>query len=141
MVAGTPRTVSPPPEELNALGIEMVEFIKKNKSSILHISEWYSIEKSFTYNQWKTFIQRPEFIPHYEKALIIIGKKYLDKDSNVRDSIAHRWQHNYFRDFKESEREEAKFKSDLAKDEKKEELKQIQLIQYGNQNNKPNTPV
>ena len=100
---GHTRTVSPMPKELEELGKELVKYVKDNVKTILHIKEWYSIEKDFTYCQWKTFIQRKEFIPYYEKALSLIGKKYLDKDSNVRDSIAHRWHRIYFRDYLEDE--------------------------------------
>ncbi len=75
MVAGRPRTTSFSVEEMIELGEEMVEWVIKNKKT-LHLSEWYTIEKGFLYREWKTFIQREEFIPHYEKALKIIGKKY-----------------------------------------------------------------
>lgn len=107
MPAGTPRTVSFSKEEMIALGEEMIEFVKKNKKTILHLSEWYTIEKGFIYNQWKTFIQREEFIPYYEKALKIIGLKYVDKNTNVRDGISQRWQRVYFHDLKEQEDSDA----------------------------------
>lgn len=102
MPAGTPRTVSLPPENMKKLGEEMVQWISENKD-VLHLSEWYTIEKMYTYNQWKTFIARPEFIPYYEKALRIVGRKYLDKTSNVDSSIKQRWQRSYFHDLKEIE--------------------------------------
>ena len=100
---GAPRTVSLSPEEMIALGMEMVEYVKKNKKTILHLCEWYTIEKGFTYKQWKTFIQREEFIPYYEQGLKIVGLKYVDKNSNVRDKISDRWQRVYFGDLKEQE--------------------------------------
>lgn len=102
MTAGAPRTVSFSEEEMIKLGQEMVKWVKENHS-ILHLSEWYTIEKMFTYNEWKTFIQRKEFVPYYEVALKIVGRKYLDKDSNVRDGISQRWQRTYFGDLKENE--------------------------------------
>lgn len=107
MPAGCPRTVSLSPEQMIELGKEMVDFVKKNKKTILHLSEWYTIEKGYTYNEWKTFIQKEEFIPYYEQALKSVGLKYLDKTSNVRDSISHRWQRVYFGDVKESEDKDA----------------------------------
>lgn len=103
MVGGRPRTVSFSEDEMIELGNEMVSFVTVNKKDILHLCEWYTIEKGFTYNEWKTFIQRPEFVPYYEQALKIVGLKYVDKNSNVRDGISQRWQRVYFGDLKESE--------------------------------------
>lgn len=98
-----PRVFSFSPEEMIHLGEEMVEYVKKNKKTILHLCEWYTIEKGFTYNEWKNFIQKDEFFPYYEKALKIIGLKYVDKTSNVRDNISPRWQRIYFGDLREGE--------------------------------------
>jgi len=103
MPTGRPRTVSFSHDEMIALGEEMVAFAIKNKKTILHLCEWYTIEKGFTYKEWKTFIQRPEFVPYYEQALKIVGLKYVDKNSNVRDGISQRWQRVYFGDLKEQE--------------------------------------
>jgi hypothetical protein len=100
---GAPRSVSLAVKDMIALGEEMVTFVTKNKKTILHLCEWYTIEKGFTYNQWKTFIQREEFIPYYEQGLKIVGLKYVDKNSNVRDKISDRWQRVYFGDLKEQE--------------------------------------
>lgn len=100
-----PRSVSPPPEGMIAWGEEMVKFVKDHPD-ILHLSEWYTIEKGFTYNEWKTFIVKEEFFPYYEQAMRIIGLKYLDKASKVRDSISHRWQRIYFPDLRQSEDED-----------------------------------
>ena len=36
----------------------------------------------------------------------VIGRKYLDKNSNVRESAANRWQRNYFDDLRQAEDEE-----------------------------------
>lgn len=107
MSGGRPRTVSLSKEEMMLLGEEMVNYVKKNKKTILHLSEWYTIEKRFTYKEWKTFIQREEFIPYYEQAIKIVGLKYIDKNSNVRDGISNRWQRLYFGDLKENEDETA----------------------------------
>lgn len=105
MVAGAPRTVSLPPEQMIELGKEMVQWVKDHPKT-LHLSEWYTIYKGYTYNQWKVFIQIEEFLPYYEQALKIVGLKYIDKTSNVRDSISHRWQRVYFKDVKEQEDED-----------------------------------
>lgn len=102
MTAGAPRTTSFPPEEMIKLGQEMVQWVKDHPE-ILHLSEWYTIEKMFTYNQWKKFIEKEEFRPYYEISLKIIGRKYLDKTSNVREGISQRWQRSYFQDLTERE--------------------------------------
>lgn len=103
MPGGRPRTVSFTEEEMIELGKEMVTFVKANNKTILHLCEWYTIEKGFIYSEWKTFIQRKEFIPYYEQALKIVGLKYVAKNSNVRDSISQRWQRIYFGDLREGE--------------------------------------
>lgn len=102
-----PRVFSFSEKEMIALGEEMVEYVKKNKKTILHLCEWYTIEKGFTYNEWKNFIQKAEFLPYYEQALKIVGLKYVDKSSNVRDKISDRWQRVYFGDLKEQEDRDA----------------------------------
>lgn len=111
-----PRTICFPPDEMIKLGEEMISWIENNPD-ILHLSEWYTIHKMFTYNEWKTFIVKEEFFPYYEKALKMVGKKYLDKTSNIRDSIANRFLRVYFKDAKESEDEQAQMLSDLRKKE------------------------
>lgn len=90
-------------EEMIELGKEMVEYVTENKKTILHLSQWYTIEKGFTYNEWKNFIKKEEFFPYYEKALKIVAMKYLDKNSNIRDGISNRWQRLYFGDLREGE--------------------------------------
>jgi len=104
---GRPRVTSFTEEEMIALGEEMVAYVKENQKTILHLSEWYTIEKGFIYAEWKAFIQKPEFLPYYEQALKIVGLKYVSKNSNVRDSISQRWQRIYFRDLKEGEDDDA----------------------------------
>lgn len=101
MPRGAPRTVSLPEEEMIALGKEMVAWVKANDP--LHLSAWYSIEKMFTEKQWEAFIQIKEFLPYYEQALKVVGQKYLDRDSNVREGISQRWQRVYFKDIRAQE--------------------------------------
>jgi len=98
-----PREFSYNKEKMIELGKEMVAYVIKNKKTILHLCEWYTIEKGYTYNEWKNFIQKEEFLPYYEQALRIVGLKYVDKNSNVRDGISQRWQRVYFGDLKERE--------------------------------------
>jgi len=97
-----PRSVTLEPEGMIALGKEMVDWVNDNPDTI-HLCEWYSLQKHITYNEWKTIIQKKEFIPYYEEAISIIGLKYLKKDSIIRDNIAPRWVRIYFKDLRDSE--------------------------------------
>lgn len=112
-----PRTVSLSPEEMIELGQEMVDFVIADVNNILHLSEWYTIEKGFTYKEWETLKERIEFVPYYEKAMRLIGKKYLDKTSSVREGISQRWQRIYFKDLKREEDETAKYNAELSKND------------------------
>ncbi len=102
-----PREFSYSKEKMIELGKEMVKYVQDNKKTILHLCEWYTIEKGYTYNEWKNFIAKEEFFPYYEQALKIVGLKYVAKDSNVRDSISQRWQRIYFGDLREGEDQDA----------------------------------
>jgi len=110
--SGRRRTVSFSEEEMIELGKEMVEWVKLNNP--LHLSEWYTIEKMFLYHEWKTFKDRPEFMPYYEVALKLVGKHYINSNSDIHPSIAQRWQRVYFKDLKESEDEEVAYKADIT---------------------------
>lgn len=116
MVSGRLRTVSFPDEQMIELGEEMISWLKAHPET-LHLSEWYTCEKMFTYNQWKTFLQREIFIPYYEHALKIVGKKYLD--GTVNSSIAQRWQRVYFKDVRDEEDAEHQNKLDRELEQKK----------------------
>lgn len=121
-----PREFSFPPDEMIKLGNEMISYVKKNKKTILHLSEWYTIEKGFTYNEWKNFIQKEEFFPYYEQALKIVGLKYVDKSSNVRDGISNRWQRLYFGDLREIEDADAEAEAARKASALKSETKAIE---------------
>lgn len=141
MPAGRPRTVSFSEKEMRKLGEEMVAFVNKNKKTILHLCEWYTIEKGFTYNQWKTFIQKEEFIPYYEQALRIVGLKYVDKNSNVRDGISQRWQRLYFGDLREiedrdAEENEARKASALKSEARAIEEERLKVLEEVQRNKK-----
>lgn len=96
-----PRTVSLSPDEMIELGKEMVEWVKLNDP--LHLSAWYSLEKSILESEWKQYVEKEEFRGYYEQAMRLIGQKYLDKESRVRNGVAERWLRVYFKDLKESE--------------------------------------
>jgi len=113
---GRPRTVCPHHDELVELGIEMIQWFKVHPDA-LHISEWYSVEKFIVDNVWDVMIQKPEFLAYYELAMKLVGKKYLDKTSNVREGASQRWQRVYFKDLRKQEDEDAKFNSRLKAEE------------------------
>lgn len=113
---GRPRVICPPHDDLIALGQEMIEFLETHPD-ILHIQEWYSIEKMILYKDWKNITQKPEFFPYYEKAMSIVGRKYIDKKSDIRDSISHRFIRHYFKHVKEEEDEQARFIATLKQEQ------------------------
>jgi hypothetical protein len=105
MPAGRPRTVSLSPEEMHALGKEMVAWVLENKP--IHLSQWWCIEKMYTDKEFDTIHVCPEFFPYYEKCIKIIGLNYLLKNSKIEPNIKNRWQRVYFKDLKKSEDEDA----------------------------------
>lgn len=113
---GRPRTTSFSPAEMIELGEEMIQWLRERPET-LHLSQWYTIEKMFLYNEWKQFITKPEFRPYYEQGLKLVGVNYLNKDSKVRDGISQRWQRVYFKDLREEEDETARFHSSLKTEE------------------------
>lgn len=136
-----PREFSFTPEEMISLGEQMVRYVTEHKKTILHLSEWYTIEKGFTYNEWKNFIQKAEFFPYYERALKIVGLKYMDKNSNVRDGISNRWQRVYFGDLREGEdadaEAEAARKADALKGQARADEEERQRVIDEIQRSKP----
>jgi len=115
MTAGRPRTTSFSEEEMILLGQEMVNWVTLHLNDVYNLSDWYTVEKMFTYKEWKAFIQKPEFLPYYEKALKLVGKKFLAKDSPIEPSIKHRWGRVYNKDLKEEEDETAAYNASLNK--------------------------
>ncbi len=103
---GRPSTVSRTPEEMIALGKEMVKWVEEHKP--LHLNEWFAIEKMILYNEWKAFQTNTEFAPYYKKALAIVSKNYID--GTINSSIAHRFMNVYFKDVKEEEQGSMTFK-------------------------------
>lgn len=99
-----PRTISLPPEEMVKLGREMVTWAV-NTPDALHLNEFYTAIKGYTFAEFKNLRVCQEFYPYYEHAKNVIAKKYID--GTVNSSIAQRWQRVYFPDLKEEEDETA----------------------------------
>jgi len=138
MTAGRPRTVSLPYDEMIELGKEMIKWLKDHPET-LHLCEWYSIHKEFTDKQWDAMQQMPEFLPYYERAIKIVGLKYINKDSKVRDGISHRWQRIYFKDLKKQEDEDKKYEASLKNDSDQKQILEVKVVDYSRakDNNKP----
>lgn len=101
MVAGRPRTTSYSPEKMIELGKEMVEYVCNDKNNVLTISQWYSLKKLLTWNQFNTMRECQEFFPYYEKCQNYISIKYLD--GTIKAPIAQRFLPLYFKDLKDEE--------------------------------------
>lgn len=101
---GRPRTTSLPPEEMDKLGQEMIQWVAENDP--IHLSQFYSLYKGFTDSQWDAMSRLEQFIPYYEQALKMVGYKYLRKDSEIEPSLKHRWQRVYFKDVRKREDED-----------------------------------
>lgn len=114
MAGGRPRTITPDPEDMVALGEEMVKWVEKNKP--IHLSMWYTQVKDFTDHQWDSFRRIPEFLHYYTKALKLVGYGYLDKDSNVDVRLKDRWQRVYFKDLKQEEDDNVMQQHNLKKE-------------------------
>jgi hypothetical protein len=132
MVAGAPRTVSPPPDEMIQLGKDMLEWVIKNEP--MHLSQWYCGVKHFEFKDWEAMRKLPEFVTYYEQALSTIGLQYLKKDSNIEPSLKQRWARVYFKDLRNSEdsdekdKEEREFKRKLALIEHQAKQEQAKLV-------------
>lgn len=110
LTSGRKRSVSLPPSDMIALGEEMVDWVLANDP--IHLSQWYCIHKGFTDKQWDAMQQMPEFLPYYQKAIKLVGYKYITKDSPIEPSLKQRWQRVYFKDLVKQEDIDAKEKSE-----------------------------
>jgi len=102
---GAPRTVSLDPDQMILLGQDMLDFVSDPNNDVLNLSEWYSGKMMIPYSTFKAMVVLREFLPYYEKAKSIVGKKFLTKDSSIRTAVSPTWQLRYFPDLKEEEQE------------------------------------
>lgn len=143
---GAKRTHTPQYDDLIAFGEEMVEFFEKNPHT-LHINQWYCRIKGVIYKDWKAMIQKPEFIPYYERAASIVALNYVDKTSNMREGASQRFLRVYYKDVRDCEDELILFQEKVKTDSKEtvsdEEIKRLEdmleSLKKGRQ--KPSDPV
>lgn len=112
MVAGRPRSSSFSPEDMISLGEEMIKWIEENNP--IHLSQFYCVHKKLTDKEWDAMRKVPEFLHYYEQALKMVGYQYLEKESRIDPSLKHRWTRVYFKDIKEAENEDLRYKNQLA---------------------------
>lgn len=133
MAGGRPRTVSLPPDEMIALGEEMLKWVKENDPN--HLTQWYYGVKHFVYKDWEDYIRMPEFRRYYEESMAFIGQKYLKKDTAIEPSLKHRFLRLYFTDIRKREDADAdaqverESRKALSKDEinvKDEQIKELE---------------
>lgn len=86
---GAPRTTSPPINEMIELGKEMLAWFKANADAI-HFTDWYSIEKMILKDDWKSLIQKKEFIPYYHSVRNILINRH-SKCKEIDKGIAQRY--------------------------------------------------
>lgn len=118
--------------DLVRLGQELLKWIKlqdspDSKRKIVHLSQWYSEVKDISYSQWKSLIQRDSFIPYYEKAKSWIGTKILENEK-FPTSYGNRFLSIYFKEIRDSEREEFEHKIDYENEKKAEATKNSNSI-------------
>lgn len=132
MPVARPRTISLPKEKMIELGKEMVTWAS-NTPDALHLNEFYTKLKGWTYAEFKNLRVCSEFYPYYEQAIGIIGKRYLD--GTVNPSIAQRWLRLYFGDLREEENsssnEEYSRKKDLIEHQAKVSTEAINKVDAG----------
>lgn len=101
MGIGRPRTVTPPDDELIALGEEMIQWVMENNPA--HLSMWWGGEKFFTFKVFKNICDHPIFSPYYEEALRLVGYNYILKGSDIEPNVKNRWLRLYFKDLRDQE--------------------------------------
>ena len=122
---GAPRIVSPTPEESIKLGKELVEWalVDDEKDPHVAFAEWYSLEKGIIRKDWKTLVQKPEFVPYYEQAQALMSKR-IKNGKMMEKSFAHRYLRIYDREVVEEENSLVSYKAQLEMKKKEEDRKQ-----------------
>ena len=122
-----PRTSCPEDDELIILGEDLIKWCSEETKELrCRFANWYT-ERGFIEKEWKRIIDNPTFRPYYETARAKLALKYVD--GSINPSIGNRIAGYYIPEAKAEDRELLKYKSDLAKEEKKEEIKSLSELQ------------
>lgn len=102
MVAGRPRTTTPPPEELIKLGEELVKWAEEDtKDWRMRFCDWYSTIHGLIDKEWELMVAKEEFQGYYKRAQVALAKKWLN--GSVVPSLAHRFIRIYCPEVREEE--------------------------------------
>ena len=96
-------------DKLIELGKELLawcEKMDKDEKEIVHLSEWYNYVKEIPFSQWKSIINRPIFLPYYERAKQWMGNRIL-KNSRLPTAYGSRYLGMYHSDMHDYEEEKA----------------------------------
>jgi len=138
---GSPRTTSPPHDEVVALGEKLVEWasVDKPPDGLLRsrFCEWYTLpEIGMIRKEWEAIIRLPEFRIYYERAQAFLGRRLID--GTINPTIGHRIMWHYVPESAEQEKEKMKYASDLRKEENTSLGNYIvQTISYATHKNNP----
>ena len=126
---GAPRTVSPSPKECEMLGKELALWATEETEEFRCLfQQWYSIKKGILRKEWKTLIQRPEFVPYYEIAQAALAKRCID--GTMKEGFGHRYLRLYDRSLVEEENDNKLFDTKLKlMKESDDKQKQKNIIQ------------
>lgn len=131
-MAGAPRTVSPSPEECIILGEDLVKWATEpTKEWRCLFQQWYSLKHSILRKEWKTLIQRAEFMPYYEKAQSSLAVKCVN--GTMKEGFGQRYIRLYDRNLVEEETEKVKTEAEIrAKLDAKPDTKFVFEVNYKN---------
>lgn len=106
---GRPRTADLP-EDCTNLGMDFVQWALQPDSLLL--CEFYSL-RYIKRKEWKTLIQREEFLPYYNYGRALLAKKAIN--GTMEKSFGQRYIRLYDRDLAEEEDETARYNAELKR--------------------------
>lgn len=141
MPAGRPRNAEPlSEEETIKLGQELVAWATyadtpkpKKTDKRVCMSSFYSLKKMILRKDWKTIVQRREFLPYYESAQAALAEN-INNDM-VKEGYGNRYLRLVQRDLVEEENEHAKFMAQIKNLDPEAVETIINIVNYANQKN------
>ncbi len=89
-------------QDIHVLGKELLDWLDDQKE-FWHLSDWYYGVKKMLYTQWKSIIQRPEFLPYYKTAVKKMGTLMM-KNKDMPTAYGSRFLAIYFEEVRELEK-------------------------------------